>query len=184
MWYRTSTITAPTDLPVTVDQVKARCRVDGSLEDSFIGALIGQVVAYTETYCGLRIMPQTVQARCDSFRDFALLPFGPVPEAAELAVSYVDVEGQTQVLDESVYGLLPETLEASIELNPSQAWPAISRGTRITVSCDVGFEEVPADLQLGMLLLISELYERRENAAASSWTDFNNLLVNYRRRGL
>lgn len=181
MWYASVVTTAAATLPVSLAMVKQRCRVDTNDEDELLGDLIDEVTAHAERYCNLRIMPQTVAAKCDGFRDFHRLPDGPLSEESGPIISYTDVDGAEQTVDPEIYELRVDGLEASIVLRFGKSWPAIRFGSRITMEVEAGYGDVPYDIRTAILFRIAQLYEHRENSPAPDWTEFDALLCNYRR---
>lgn len=181
MWHQPKITTPPTGKPVELPQVKARAVVESNDDDDILDEMIEEVSAYTERYCSIRLLRQTIEAKCDAFSDFVRLPDGPVEDGTDVAITYVDITGVEQTLAPEVFALLQSGLDSSIELQPGQAWPQIKQGTRITVEYVAGFAAVPYDIRSAILMRVVELYHRRENAGAKSWTDFDQLLTNFRR---
>jgi len=158
MWYPESVSVAAGSEPVTAAQVKQQCGIStgDTTYDALITRMIASERAYVEKHCGIRIVTQTIIAKCDSFCDFGRLPFGPVQSIS--SVSYVDVDGANQTLATSVYETRADGLEALIVLKYNQSWPAIQPGSRIAVTAVVGWSSVPSDLQSAILLRIGRLF--------------------------
>jgi uncharacterized phiE125 gp8 family phage protein len=158
MWYPESVSVAASSEPVTATQVKQQCGISSgdTTYDALITRMIASERAFVEKYCGIRIVTQTVIAKCDGFCDFGRLPFGPVQSIS--SVSYVDTDGADQTLATSVYETRADGLQALIVLKYNQSWPAIQPGSRIAVTAVVGWATVPSDLQSAILLRIGRLF--------------------------
>lgn len=176
-WFPVVPVT-PAIEPVSLAQAKLQCRVIGTDEDDTLDLYIASARAHAEAYCGVAFAERTLVAHCDSFTDLARLPFAPVN--AVTSIEYVDLAGSIQTLPASVYELRADNLEAGIVLKPSQAWPAIQLGSRITLTASVGAPP-PDDVLHAMLLFIADSFDRREHAKAGDWTSLDSLLCNHRR---
>jgi uncharacterized phiE125 gp8 family phage protein len=158
MWYPEAVTVAAGSEPVTATQVKQQCGI--ATADTSYDALITRMIAsersFVEKYCGIRIVTQTIVAKCDAFCDFARLPFGPVQSIS--SVTYVDVDGATQTLATSVYEVRADNLQASMVLKYNQVWPTTQVGSRITVTAVVGYASVPSDIVSAILLRIGRLF--------------------------
>lgn len=183
MWYPATITSAPASEPVTLDQVKAQSRIETTDEDIYLNGLIAAARAHVESMCGLRIITQTIAAKCDAFADLATLPFGPV--ASVSSITYVDVTGATQTVPGSVYETRADGLSASIVLKSGQAWPTIQTGSRITVTAVCGTAAAPEEIKQAMLMLIAHWYVNREavgqNNVAPMPMAVDALLANWRR---
>lgn len=185
MWYP-ATIGAPGTEPVTDAQAKEQCGV-GSSDTAFnakITRLITVARSHVEAYCGVRFGSRSSVAKCDSFDDMARLPDSPVTTVT--SVTYIDTEGATQTLAASVYELRADGIEAAIVLKPSQSWPAIQPGSRITLTAVVGYgaapyATIPEGVVHAMLLWIADNFAERESTALEDFTTMDALLINHRR---
>jgi uncharacterized phiE125 gp8 family phage protein len=178
MWYPSTVTVAPSTEPVTLDEVKAQCRIDADDEDELLTRLIKTARSHVERYCNARWAEQTVVCQCDGFSDFARLPEAPLKSIT--SITYVDPAGETQTLDEAVYEPHKDGLEPSIGLKSGQSWPVILTGSRITVTAAFG-GDVPEAVHHAMLVFVDSAYHARENPARENWTAMDALLCNHRR---
>lgn len=124
--------------------------------DVELTAELAAALAHAEVYCGIRILPQTVDMTCSGFCDLARLPAAPL--RAISAISYVDPAGAPQTLGGSVYEAHLDGLMPSIALAYGAAWPAIRPGSRITVTATAGYATpaaVPGDMLMALILLVA-----------------------------
>jgi uncharacterized phiE125 gp8 family phage protein len=178
VWYASKISAAPIAEPVTLDQAKQQCRVDGSDDDAVLERLIKAARSHVEKYCNARWAEQTIVCECGAFSDFARLPEGPLKSVT--SVVYIDPAGETQTLDVGVYEAHKDGLEPSIALKPGQSWPAIQAGTRVVLTAIFG-GAVPECVQHAMLVFVDNAYHQRENAKYDDWTVLDVLLCNDRR---
>lgn len=178
MWYPSTVSAAPAVEPVTLDQAKQQCRVDGSDDDAALGRLIKAARSHVEKYCNARWAEQTIVCACTAFSDFARLSEGPLKSVT--SIEYIDPAGETQGLDAGVYVAHKDGLEPSISLKPGQSWPAIQPGSRIVLTAIFG-GAVPECVQHAMLVFVDDAYHQRENAKRDDWTVLDVLLCNDRR---
>lgn len=159
-WYPPTVTVAAAAEPVTLDEAKDQCHVDGTDEDGRINRLVASARAYIEDYTGVITTSRTVAVKCDSFADFSHFPV--VPLASVSSVSYVDGAGATQTLSTDVYEVRSDGLQASLALKTGQSWPSIQSGSRITVTAAVG-GPVDDAVKQACLFLIGDWYRGREN---------------------
>ncbi|MCM2292290.1 phage head-tail connector protein [Allorhizobium sp. BGMRC 0089] len=178
-WYSPMVTAEAEALPVSVQTIKERCMIDTDQDDAVIEMMIREVIAVIEQTCNLSIWPKTLAAQCDSWADLQRLPDGPLRPGSTPAITYTQPDGQEVVLDPAAYRVRSDGLTAC--LFPLTRWPQAHGGAAILVTYEVGFAELPLDLRLGIVMRIAELYGNPENRPADRVTDFDRLLVNWRR---
>lgn len=192
MWYPASITTPAASAPVTLDEVKLRLRIDAADDATDVALMISAATGHVEKYCNTRLATQTVVMKCDSFADFGYLPEAPVQSIT--SIQYVDTDGATQTLATDVYEVRADGLESAIALKYSQSWPAIQKGSRISVTAVVGYSAIPDAVKHAILLLIGDAYLNRESVDlpagahpvpgalwVAGWSTTDSLLANYRR---
>ncbi|MBL0934836.1 MAG: phage head-tail connector protein [Rhizobiaceae bacterium] len=172
MWQR-PTIPSPTTEPVSLEQAKRQCRVFHDDDDAYLGELISVARSHVEKYCGALFAERAVDLVADDWSDLSVLPV--VPAGDVTAVTYTDADGAEQTIGEGVY----ELVDGGLRLLRGQNWPAKQFGSRITVSASVGRVPDPT-VRHAMLLLISDMYERREPEPSSARSTLDDLLANHR----
>ena len=154
MWYP-ATVTVPAGSePVSRDRAKVQLGITGTEHDDQVDGLIAAARTQVENYCGIKLVQQTVEAKCDSFCDFTRVAVAPIQSIT--SITYLDTAGEEQTLPTSVYELRKEGLAPAIVLKYGQVWPTIQLGSRITVTAVVGYATVPADIVLALLLQIGK----------------------------
>lgn len=182
MWYPHTVTVAAASEPVTLAEAKAQCRVDDSASDDLLDLYIGAARSHIESYCGTALVSRTVTIKCDAFTDFAHFPI--VPLISVSSVSYVDTAGATQTLSTDIYEVRTDGLTASLALKDGQSWPGIQSASRITVTAVAGYSTLPDAIKQASLLLISQWFDNRADAADRPLAAMANgteaLLTNHR----
>ena len=183
MWYAANAVAKDPDaLAVPLADVKLRLSVDHSDDDGLLSDIVREATAYVESYCNIRLTPQTLTSQCDGFRDFRRLPDGPVFTGGIKEIGYVDQSGNPQTVDVDSYGLQLDGLEASVVLKAGHVWPFPRFGERITVTVDAGYVDgIPYEIRAAIMARVASVYRGRENAPMGQWSDFDSLLINFRR---
>lgn len=169
MWYAPTVTTPPASdaEPITVDMVKAQCRIDADDDSALVQRLCKAARAHVEKRTGTTLPVQTIDAKCDNFCDLERPPFAPISSVA--SVKYFDTDNTEQTLSTDIYELRQlDAITPSIVLKYGQVWPTRRFGSLITVRAVVGFAAVPDDLAHAMLTLISHWYDNRGDDAAAS----------------
>ena len=179
MWHAVKTTVPPQSEPLALAEVKAHTYVDQPDDDTKIEMLISAVRDHVERYCNLKLVPQTVEAKCDSFSDLCWLPFGPAQSVT--SIGYIDAAGEPQTVDPTVYEMCADDFDASITLLPGKSWPARLAGSRITVTAVVGYGTVPPAIKQALLLLAALGFRDREAQDVGGFSTADALLCNFRR---
>lgn len=157
---------APTDTPVSLTEVKAHCRVDGSESDTVLTAYLAAAVDHLDGYAGIlgrALVTQTWRQDYCGFAPKLRLPLGPV--ASITSVTYFDADGVSQTLADTVYTTLADSRGAYLALKPDQVWPSTYRradAVSVTFVAGTSAVAVPAAIKAALLLLVSHWNENRE----------------------
>lgn len=157
---------APLYQPITLDQVKAHLRLDGSADDALLADVyIPAAVQACQQLIGRSIMAQQWRRTLDSFCDRMALPW-PVVQRVE-SIEYWDTAGAVQTLAADVY----ELIDGAVYRAVGAEWPALWPGPGVVrISYTAGYAEgteaqqqgaVPASIKSWLLLAVSTLYDRR-----------------------
>lgn len=163
-------VTAPTVEPVTLSEAKAHLRVTSSDEDSLITSLITAARGMAETITRRALTTQTWDWKFGAFPESHLdVPLAPLVSVT--SISYIDTAGATQTWSSANYTVLDagaQTAPGRIVPAYNESWPSV-RGlpNDIIVRFVAGYgaaSSVPAEIRWAVLLIIGELYARRESA--------------------
>ncbi|MGN6549753.1 MAG: head-tail connector protein [Pararhizobium sp.] len=158
MWYPSKVIQPASATPVSVQDAQRQCGIEavGSDDEALLQRLIAAASRYVERYCGIRLMTQTVEAKCDGFEDFAYVSEAPVQSISY--ISYLDPAGEAQTLDPTGYELRNDDLDVSIVPTFGSRWPGTRPRSRITVTAVVGYDSVDEPIRQALLRLVQSFY--------------------------
>lgn len=158
------TVESPTSEPVTLDEIRAQCRLDDDMtdDDEQLKHYISAAREYCEQHTGRHFAAKTLRyAGCAEYK---------IPLAANIGdvhyVQYIDTNEVAQALPETSYYVDQYSLVGQLLiLNP---WPATStkHPYPIEIEFDVGESECPLSVKQAILLLAAHWFENRESAAA------------------
>ena len=161
-------VTAPAGEPVTVNELRTHCRIDGNTEDELLYALGRSAREYVEAYTGRALVSQTWELRFDQFPLYINLPKAPL--ASVTSITYIDIESATQTLSANAYQVVASSGDFAqpgrIFQAYNQTWPS-SRGhiddVRVRYVAGYGTSnDVPYALKAAIKLMTAHLYENRE----------------------
>lgn len=162
-------VTPPVATPVTLEEVRAQLRLDGTEEDALLAGYLDAAVEHVQTMTSQLLMPQTVAFEFDSFEDMARpLPCAPI--RAIQSISYEAADGSTQTVEPSEYRLR-ERGRLALIARRSGCWPQLAPGAVVTVTAEAGYEDaeaVPVTLRQAILFLAAHFYETRTPVGAAS----------------
>lgn len=135
----------PTELPVTMDEVKAHLNVTHTEDDGKIAGYLASVVAGLdgpEGLLGRALITQTLEYTLDSFpRRPINLPCAPMQSVS--SITYIDTDGDSQTLATATYRVLNASNpmeRGRIELAYGSTWPSTRRIEQaVTVTYVAGF---------------------------------------------
>ena len=181
-------IAGPAVEPVSTAEAKDHLRLDGGHEEAYLGSLITAARQACETYTGRSLISQDWSYVLDRWpgqeghgpwwdgvREGVIdtlapvkrtldLPRGPLQSVTSMTIFDPDRVGT--VIDPSVYIVAPG-LDGRVALRAGQVWPlATAPVGAINIRFKAGFgdswNDVPAALRHGILVLVAHLYEGRE----------------------
>ena len=165
----TYVVTAPTEEPLSLDQVKNHLRVDVGEDDVWLMGAIRAARERAEAVTGRALVTRTVEVTRDGW------PAGPVwvlphpPLQSVTSIKYTDVAGVEATFDAANYLVDARSTPGRIVLKTAAGWPsAVLRevnGVVVRYVAGYGLRgAVPREIVEGMLLAVGEMYENRENA--------------------
>lgn len=161
-------VTAPQAEPITLDEVKAHLRIDGTDEDTFLTALIKATREHCESP-GLNraLITQTWELWLDSWPKKDYIPIPRPPLQAINSVKYYGADDTEYTFDPVNYFVDTKSEPGRVALEYNKSWPSVTlRPTNgIVINFDAGYgtaDDVPQIIKHAMLLLIGHWYENRE----------------------
>lgn len=166
MRYGLVVATAPVDEPISLGEVKQYQRIDGTDDDAYIEGLITAARNQVETETGRSLITTTWTWTLDRFPSGDVLEVPRSPLRSVSSITYVDTNGTTQTLATTVYDVDTQRDPGRIFLKYQQVWPVVrSIQNSIVVTFSAGYgtaNDIPRNLKLGMMILVSHWYENRE----------------------
>lgn len=159
------TITAPTVEPITLAEAKLHLRVDGTDEDTLIGAYITAARELAESMADRAYAEGTYELTADAFPAEAL-HIGKPPLISIVSVKYLDTDGAEQTLAPTDYILDADDVPGNIYPAPGKTWPAtqaVTNAVRVRFTAGAAPADVSQRVKLYMLLHIAYWYEQRSS---------------------
>ena len=161
----------PTQEPITLQDAKDHCKVDGAEDDALLRSYIVAARSYVETATD-RTLPQTTyQLTLDKFCDEIKIPKPPLISVS--SITYIDANGTTQTLSASVYFVDTTTPQGRIVLKPGQSWPALGSAVYpVTITFVAGYtiSNVPEAAKHAIRLMVSHFNSNRDAVTEGSMT--------------
>ena len=138
-------------------------------QPTLIDALILAARQRVESHTGRALITQTLDWSLDRFPTWFRVPKPPLQSVT--SITYYDSDDAQQTLASSVYQVDIESQPARIVEAVDQFWPTIStRINAVTVRFVAGYgdgvHDIPFPIKAAMLLLVGEMWLRREDSAA------------------
>ena len=160
-----SITTAPNDEPITQAEAKAHIRIDHADEDGVIDTMRYAARSAVETFLQSALLPTVYNYTLDGFPPEITLPIGPVLQAGDVAIAYVDDAGATKTLAATEYQVSPGNV-TRIRPAYSKTWPTTRRQfDAVTVTFTAGNADaasIPKAIKAALLLTFGDFYEKRE----------------------
>jgi len=165
-----SIVTPAASEPITLTEAKNFLRVDGTDDDTLIEALIGAAREMCEQYTRRILVTTVVDEYFDSFpnyrnatdKDIIYLSRGPVQSIG--SVKFVDEIGSESTVDPSYY--VTDIISEPARIASTAGWFAtngIINQVIVRYTVGTGVADIPKPLKQGMLLIISDLYDKRDD---------------------
>lgn len=157
---RISRTVEPTQLPVSVEDVKLQLNITNPNEDAFLTNLIEVAAAMIDGPhgIGIALCPQTYEFSLNGLSSNFTIPIYPVRSVDK--IEWTEHDG----VDYS-----STALRFDRNTNPCQVYHDIRATPRegsAVLTFTAGFTTVPADLRQAIVMLVGHLYENREATSA------------------
>lgn len=163
-------INAPSEEPISLDQAKLQCRVDGNADDALLtGIIIPAARRAAEIRTGRALVTQTWELALDVFPASEIELLMP-PVQSVSSIKYLDPAGVERTLDAQDYALDNYgSMRHWVIPAAGAEWPdTLAAANAVKVHFVAGYGlavEVPADIKAWIQLAIGTLYAYRENVA-------------------
>ena len=175
-------ITGPTVEPLTLAEVKQHLRISHTDEDSIIEIYIRAAREYLEGpygFLGRALVAQTWDLILDEFPDNEIkIPLPPLQSVD--SVNYYDADGNEQVVDSDSYYV--DNASEPGWVVPVDYWPSslvLDAVNSVRIRFVAGYPatsdsppdlagNIPFNIKAGMLLLIGNMFENREENVAGT----------------
>lgn len=163
--------TVPGEEPITLAEAKSHLRVTTDDDNALLEALISAARQLVETHTNRALITQTWQWRLDTFPSWGLrIPHAPLVSVS--SIQYVDGDGATQTLATTEYTVDAKSDPGRITPAYGKSWPNTRwQMNAVIITFVAGYGNaaaVPYQIKQAMLLVLGELYERREAAIAGT----------------
>jgi len=158
-------VTPPTEEPLTLAELKEHLRIETADDNDYITALGISGREWCEGFCNRQFVTATYDWSVDKFSSSFLLP---KPELQSVTtVKYIDTDGATHSVSDSVYDVDIEQETRRLRLAYSESWPSDRRSTpnSVIIRFVAGYgdaDAVPETIKAAIKLLVGHLYEHRE----------------------
>lgn len=149
---------APTSEPITLEEAKHFMRILEDDDDTLIESMIIGAREYAENYTNRQLMSATFELTTDIIYSGFKLPKSPVQSITK--IEYMDEDGVYQVLDTSDYYSYIDNEITKLDVNILPTYKDDKRAFKITFVS--GYDTVPNSIISFMKVLISTMYENRE----------------------
>lgn len=162
--------TAPTDDAVGLQEMQDHSRIRTHHDVATLDRLLKGAQRAAEGYLRRKLITQTWTRYFDAFDDPLYLRFPPVSSVT--SVSYLDGDGDTQVLATSVWEAAEENGVGIVRLKYGQVWPS-TRGHEDVVIvpfvCGYGDpEDVPEPIKQAIRIHAAQFYRHREGGEVAA----------------
>jgi uncharacterized phiE125 gp8 family phage protein len=157
----------PSVEPVSLDEAKRHCRVDGDAEDMLLSSLILAARLHVERSLDLALISQSWSLYLDRWPDasFVELPLSPL-----ISVNAVRLYSPTDsfvTIDPGLFAVDAASRRPRIARHEGQSWPLPGRtvnGIEIAFTAGYGTaaDDVPMPVRLAIKMLVAHWFEARE----------------------
>lgn len=165
--YEPVRVAEPDELPVSRSLMKSHLHVDHTDDDTLIDIYLGAATTHLDGPRGMlrrAIVTQSWSQQFDAFARSLRLGLAPIVEIE--SVVYLDTAGDEQAVAAENYQLLNPQGSPSLRFVDDYSWPATQdQRPVLTVTFVAGYgdaSEVPPPLKAAIMLMVGDMYQRRE----------------------
>jgi uncharacterized phiE125 gp8 family phage protein len=162
---------ADQDTIITVADLKAHMRVTHTHEDTLISALRSAAISWVEEHCNIKLGSYTARGYLPGFYN-SYIPIGPVTAISEVKYQTTADKDYTDDLTTLAAGNwftdeISQPARIAFRDYPSVYEYAL---TPVVVTFTAGYSTMPAPVLQAIRLLVSHLYENRQEEVAGTMT--------------
>jgi uncharacterized phiE125 gp8 family phage protein len=157
----------PAAEPVSLQEAKAHCRIDGDAEDTLLASLILAARLHVERALDLALITQSWSLYLDRWPDGPAVELPLAPVAGVTAVRLYSPTDSFVTLDPALFVLDLASKRARLVRRDAQSWPLPGRSANgIEIAFTAGYgaaaDAVPMPVRLAIKMLVAHWYEARE----------------------
>lgn len=160
-------VVEPVEEPVTLEEARGQCRIDGTAEDELLAGAVGAARQHLEEITGRALLTQTWELFLDAWPGGREIALPRPPLQSVTSVKYVDVDDVEHTLAGAAYLVDTVGLPGRLVLREGASWPAaaLRAVNGVCVRFVAGWPEpgdAPAELRLAARMLVGHWFENRE----------------------
>jgi len=172
MTYKTIVVTAAIDEPVDLSECYRQLKIDAGYDDDHVCMLRSIARDKAEKYCNRFFTEQTIKIVFDGDFDSSKIDL-PYPDLTSVSsITYIDAENTLQTIGGGDYTLFSDQQV----IYPSDSFPTGAKS--YTVEVVTGAPEEYGGAKIGMLMMLSDLYELRTESVVGFSVNDNPAVVN------
>lgn len=174
----------PAEEPVTTAEAKTHLRITTSDDDTYIASCIKASRRYVEHYTGRPLVSTTFDQYFDYFKGCdVVLYWGNVSDVD--SVNYAHETTGTETEFSSASYVVDKVMDrCRIRVATNVSWPnTYDKPNAVRIRYTAGFgdaADVPEDIKQAVLMLVAEMYEKRENGIKQLPTVVEWMLAPYK----
>lgn len=156
-------ITAPAELPVTVDELKIHFSILTTGDELLLGTLLKKAVEVAETMTTKRLITQTWEYTMDFLPPHIVMPYAPLQSIT--SIKYIDTNGTEQTLASNKYKVDNVSIPGRVYPAYGVVWPMVrSEINSVTVRFVCGYassNDVPSDIKSAIMMIAYDSFRYR-----------------------
>jgi len=157
----------PAAEPITLDEAKLHCRVDGDADDLLVSSLILAARLHIERCLDLALISQSWSLYLDRWPDAAFVELPLAPLIGVDAVRLYSPTDTNVTLDPGLFAVDAVSRRPRLARRDGQSWPLPGRAINgIEIAFTAGYgaaaEHVPMPVRQALKMLVAHWYEARE----------------------
>jgi uncharacterized phiE125 gp8 family phage protein len=167
-------LTPPAAGPLTIEQAREACAVDGDYHDTLLTSLMAAAVAHVEQVTGRTLLSQGWRAEIaldtPAFAGAQVIGIDWPPVTAVTSVALRAIDGTETALDLAEVTVTPTRTGAALRRAPA-TWPSTGQAVVGFTTGAATAADVPVELHHAVRLLVAHWYLNREAVTAGGATD-------------